>query len=178
MILLALAKTERISDPSSINTQRTVIIFIRCLPSTTYFPEAKLSSTLLPSKFWKSSKTFHRQPENIQRLFRLQNCLSRKSPISQKFSKTFQQQQPAAISSSNQQQSAAAPSSSNQQQQPAAATRSSNQQQRPAETTSISNQLSSYQQHLHNQCRPPLVVTTVLSERYIPLAVRLGLVAR
>ena len=34
-----------------------------------YFPEANLSSTSLPSIFWKNSKTFHQQPENIQRLF-------------------------------------------------------------------------------------------------------------
>ena len=209
MILLALTKTERISDPSSINTQRQDIIFFRCLPATTYFPEAKLSSTFLPSIFWKYSKTFHQQPENVQRLFRLQICLSckssapeniqrlfrlqkslsRKSPKSLKYSKTFQQQQPAAIRSSNQeqqptssnnhqQQPAAATSSSNQQQQLAAATSSSNQQQQPAAATRSSKQLSSYQQHLHKQRRPPLVITTVPSEGYIALAAHLGLVAR
>ena len=31
----------------------------------------------------------HHYPENIQRLFRLQNCLSRKSSLSWKYSKTF-----------------------------------------------------------------------------------------
>ena len=68
----------------SINNRRAAIKFLRFL---TYFPEANLSSTSLPSKFWKCSKTFHQQPEIIQRLFRLQNCLSRKSStISQNYS--------------------------------------------------------------------------------------------
>ena len=58
------------------NNRRTAIIFIRFLA---YFPEANPSSTSLSSMFWKYSKTFHQQPEKIQRLFRLQNCLSRKS---------------------------------------------------------------------------------------------------
>ena len=142
---------------SSINTQCTAIIFIRLLPSTTNFPEAKLSSIFLSPIFWKYSKTLLQQPENIQRLFRLQICLSRKSSTTRKYSKTFwainssnqqqqstaatsrsnQQQQPtAATSSSNQQQQS---TSSNQQQQPAAAT-SSNQQQQPAATINSSNQ--------------------------------------
>ena len=145
----------------------------------------------------------HQQPENNRRLSCLQNCLSRKSPKSRNFSKTFrpaaatsindqlqqpaastsssnqQQQPPAATSSSNQQQqSAAAISSSNEQQQSAAATSNSNQQQRPAAATSFSNQHSSYQQHIHKQRRPPLVTTTVPSEGYIPIAVDLGLAAR
>ena len=133
-------------------------LFIHLLPSTTYFPEAKLSSTFLSPTSWKFSKTFHQQPENIQRLFRLQNCFNRKSSapeniqrlfplqnclsrksltISRKYSKTFW----AAINSSNQQeQSAAAISSSNQQQQPAAAISSSNQQQQPAAAINSSNQ--------------------------------------
>ena len=151
MILLALAKTGGHFEKLSINNQRTAIIFIRCLPSTTYFPKAKLSSTFLPSLFWKNSKTFHQQPESMQRLSRLQNCLSRK----------------ASTGSSNQQHqlAAAAVNSSNQQQQSTAST-SSNQHQQPAATTSISNQHSSYQQHLHNQRRPPLVITTVPSEGY------------
>ena len=51
---------------SSINNQRTARVFIRFLA---YFPEANLSSTSIPSIFWKYSKTFHQQPENIQRLF-------------------------------------------------------------------------------------------------------------
>ena len=78
------------------------------------------------------------QPENIQRLFRLQNCLSRKSATTRKYSKTFW----AAINSSNQQQqsTAATSSSFNQQQQPAAAINSSNQQQQSTAATSISNQ--------------------------------------
>ena len=99
--------------------------------------------------------------ENIQRLFRLQNCLSRKSSISRIYSKTFlpaKLSEPQIIdileifkafpaskqypSSSNQQkQPATAFNSSNQQQQSTAASSSSNQQQRPAAATSISNQL-------------------------------------
>ena len=92
----------------------------------------------------------HQQPENIQRLFRLQNCLSRKSStIFRKYSKTFwainsshqQQQSTAATKSSDQQQqSTAATSSSNQQQQPKAATSNSNQQQQPAAAINSSNQ--------------------------------------
>ena len=108
-----------------------------------YFPEAKLSSTFFPSILWKYSKTFYRQPENFQRLFRLQNCLSHKSLIFRKFSKIFLQQQ-----------------------QPAVLTSSSNHQQQPAKATSSSNQHSSYQQHLRNQRRPPLVINTVPSRGY------------
>ena len=152
---------------SSINNRRTTTIFIRFLA---YFPEANLSSTSLPSIFWKYSKTFHQhpkifkdffackfvlaathqQPENIQRLFRLQNCLSRKSStIFRKYSKTFwainsshqQQQSTAATSSSNQHhQLTAATNSSNQQQQSTAAINSSNQQQQPTAAINSSNQ--------------------------------------
>ena len=149
-----------ILEVSSINTQCTAIIVIRLLLSTTNFPEAKLSSTFLSPIFWKIFKDFfackfvlttkHQQPENIQRLFRLQICLSRKSStIFRKYSKTFwatnssnQQQQPtAAINSSNQQQPpAAAINSSNQQQQSTAATSSSNQQQQPAAAINSSHQ--------------------------------------
>ena len=73
----------------------------------------------------------HQYPGNIQRLFRLQNCLIRKSSISQKYSKTFS---PAKVS---QPQPATATGSSSQQQQSAAAVSSSNQQQQPATATSI-----------------------------------------
>ena len=146
MILLALAK------PAAILKYRVWIpgaqpfSFIRLLPSTTYFPEEKLSSTFLPSIFWKYSKTFDQQPEIIQRLFRLQNCLSRRSQtISRKYSKTFR---PAINRSNQQQQSTAATSSSNQQQQPAAAINNSNQQQqsttRLAATTSVRPTSSTY----------------------------------
>ena len=85
-------------------------------------------------------------PENIQRLFRLQICLSRKlSTIFRKYSKTFGQQSRTAINSINQQYqpAAAATSSSNQQQQPAAATSSSNnsnQQQQSTATINSNNQ--------------------------------------
>ena len=140
---------------SSINNQRTARVFIRFLA---YFPEANLSSTSLPSIFWKYSKTFHQQFENIQKHFRLQICLSRKSSTTRKYSKSFSpanclsRKSPtifrkysktfwAAINSSNQQQqSTAATSSSNQLQQPAAAINSSNQQQQSTAATSSSNQ--------------------------------------
>ena len=70
----------------SINNRRTAIIFIRFLA---YFPEVNLSSTSLSSIIWKYSKTFHKQPENIQRLFRLQNCLSCKSSAPGSFQRSF-----------------------------------------------------------------------------------------
>ena len=178
MILLALAKTERIRVyiPSAAHNRN-----IHSLATTNYPTSPRRNSPTHSShlKIQKiSSLLFHQQarkpsaPENIQRLFRLQNCLSqkssipgniqslfrlqnclsRKSPISRKLSKTFQ---------------APATSRSNQQQQPAAATSSSDQQQQSTATTSCSsNQHSSYQQHLHNQRRLPLVITTVPSRRY------------
>ena len=130
------------------NTQCTAIIFIRYLTSTNLPPRGETLFHLplinileifadFSSSTWKYSKTFKQQPENIQRLFGLQNCLSRKSPISQKYSRTFR----ATSSSYQQQQPAAATSSSNQQQQPAGATSSSNQQQQSAAaSTSNSNQ--------------------------------------
>ena len=146
-------------ERSSINIQRTDIVFIRFLA---YFPEANLSSTSLSSIFWKNSKIFHQQPENIQRLFRLQNCLRRKSSAPENIQRLFRlqnclsrkssapesiqrlsdKQQPAkAISSSNQQkQSAAAISSSNQQKQSTATFNSGNQQQQSAAGISSSNQ--------------------------------------
>ena len=124
MILLALAKTDKIRgdfEKSSINTKRTTIFIHSLLPSTTYFPEAKLSSTFHPSIFWKYSKTNHQQPEYIQRHFRLQICLSRKSPISRKYSKTLRQSAAAMNSSNQQQQKSAVISSSKRQHQTAAA---------------------------------------------------------
>ena len=168
-------------EGSSIYTQCTAIIFIRLLLSTTNFPEAKLSSTFLSPIFWKYSKTPHQQSENIQRLFRLQICLSRKSSTTRKYSKTFwainsgnqqqqstaatsssnQQQQPAAaINSSNkQQQSTAATSSSNQQQQPAAAISNSNQQKRPKAATSNNNQLQQQSAFVLPAPLPPSTTT-------------------
>ena len=143
MILLALAKTERIRGHSSINTQCTAI-FIHSLATTNYPTSPRRNSLPHPSHqysgktqrlFINNTKIFKDKsstPENIQRLFRLQNCLSRKSLNSRKNSKIFQQQQ--------QQQSSAATSSSNQQQQLAKATSSSNHQQQPAKATSSSNQ--------------------------------------
>ena len=195
-------------EVSRINTQCTAIIFIRLLLSTTNFPEAKLSSTFLSPIFWKIfkdhppttrkySKTFHQQPENIQNLFRLQNCLNRKSSTTREYSKTFwainsshqqqqstaatnKQQSTAATNSSNQQQqSTAAISNSNQQQQPATAINSSNQKQHSTTTINCSNnQLSTYQHHLHNPRRPMLDTITVPSSGYVLLEVDLGLATR
>ena len=80
MILLALAKTGRIRGHSSINNQRTAIIFIRLLPPNTLLPRGETLFHLPPinileifkdfsSTTRKYSRTFHQQPENIQRLF-------------------------------------------------------------------------------------------------------------
>ena len=62
------------------------------------FPPAKLSSTQI-TIILKTFKDFfdrnfvldanHHYPENIQRFYRLQNCLSRKSFLSWNYSKTF-----------------------------------------------------------------------------------------
>ena len=137
----------------SINNQRTAILFIHLLPSTTYFPEAKLSSTFLSPIFWKYSKTFQQKAENIQRLF-INNLKLFKDFFACKIflaadhqlypgniQRLFEQQSAAAINSSNQQQqSTAATSSSNQQQQSAAAINSRNQQQQSTAATSSSNQ--------------------------------------
>ncbi len=226
MILLVLTKTERTRDHSSINTQRTTIIFIRLLPSTTLLPRGETLFHIPLIIILKTFKDFFacklvlaandQQPENIQRLFRLQTCLSRKSSTTRKNSKTFspanlsqpqiidnpkkfkdifackialvanhqypgniqrfsgQQKQstaatsnhPATSSSNQQQQSTAATSSSNQQQQSTAAINGSNRQQQLTTTTSRNNQLSSYQQHLHDQRQHLLVDTTAPSGRY------------
>ena len=105
----------------------------------------------------------HQNPENIQRLFRLQKCFSRKSSISRKFSKTFRptsiipaatSNHPAINSTNQQQQSTAATSSSNQQQQPATAINSSNQQKQSTATTGSSNQHSSINQHSRSHQQP------------------------
>ena len=154
----------------SINNRRTAIIFNRFLA---YFPEANFSSTSLSSIFWKHSKTFHQQPENIQRLFRLQNCLSRKSSAPENIQRLFRpQNRPRRKSSApesiqrlfllqnclsrkssapeiiqrlyDQQQPAKAISSSNQQQQSAAAISSSNQHQRSSTAISIHSTCSTY----------------------------------
>ena len=62
------------------------------------FSPAKVSSTQIIimlkvfKDFFSCKIVFdanHHYPENIQRLFRLQNCLSRKSSVSWKYSKTF-----------------------------------------------------------------------------------------
>ena len=115
----------------------------------------------------------HQYPGNIRRLSGQQqqpsaaiNYRSQQQQPAAAINYSNQQQQPAAaINYSNQQQQPAAATSSNQQ-QPAAATSSSNQQQQSTVATGISNQHSSYQQHLHNQRWPPLVINTVPSRRY------------
>ena len=154
MILLALTKIVGHLKKLSINTRRTTI-FQYTLPTVNYLTSPRRNSlppsshqhsrnihrlfTNNPGLFKdfssttrKCSKHFHQKPENIQRLFRLQkclsrkssapesiqrlfclqNCLGRKSSIFRKYSKTFR---PAATSKSNQQQQlAAAINSSNQ----------------------------------------------------------------
>ena len=198
MILLALAKTEKTLGHSSIKTQCTSI-FVHSLAATDYPTSPRRNSLPPPSHQYsrniqrlfintpksfkdfssttrKSSKTFHQEPENIQRLFRLQNCPSRRSSICRKYSKTLlpagsnQQQQPAAANSSSNQQAVFQPqsatSSSNQKQQPPAANSSSNQQavfqpqpaivQQPAAT---SKQYSSRnQQSPSNQQQPTAAI--------------------
>ena len=144
--------------------------FFRLLPPINLFPRGEtlflfpliiiLEFNLCSEKYSKTfsklvlAKFLHQLGGNIQRLFCLQNCLSRKSSISRKYSKTFPpassipaatSNHPAVSSSNLQQQPAAATSnhpavsSSNLQQQPAAATSSSNQQQQTA-TISSNNQ--------------------------------------
>ena len=180
MILLALAQhvTKRVYIASARPS-----LFIRIVPSTTLLPRGETLFHLPPINILELSKDFSSTTRKYSKTFRLQKCFSRKSPLSRKNSKTCQainssnqqqqstaatsssnqqQQLATAISNSNQQQQPATPiNSSNQQQQSAAATSNSNQQQRTAAATSISNQHSSYQQHLHNQHRPLLVITTV-----------------
>ena len=141
------------------------------------------------STIWKYSKAFHQHakmfkdffacrvviaanhqyPGNIQRLSRPATSSSKQQQQpAAATSGSNQQQQPAAATSSvnQQQQSTAATSSVSQQQQSAAATSNSDQQQQPAVATSSNNQHSSYQQHLHNQRRLPLVITTIPSCGY------------
>ena len=177
---------------SSVNNRRTATIFIRFLA---YFPEAKLSSSSLPSKFLKYSKIFHQQPENIQRLFIssrkysktfhqlpkiFKDFFARKFVLaanhqlhSGKIQRLFGQQSTAANCISNQQQQSTAAISNN---QPAATI---NQQQQSKGTINTgNNQLSSYQQYPHNPRRLPLVTNTVPSRGYVLLEVDLGLAAR
>ena len=104
MILYALAKTGGTRGHSIINTQRTTIIFIHLLPSTTLLPRGetllrfpittiqKIIKDFSPTTR-KYSKTFHQQPENIQRLF-IDNPKIFKdfSSKTRKFSKIFHRQ--------------------------------------------------------------------------------------
>ena len=187
MILLALAQTWKNTWPfeykysvhnhkiHSLATTNYLTYPRRNSPThSSHLNNQKISSLLFHQKARKSS-----EPENIQRFFRRQNCLSCKQPISRKYSKTF----PAtAISSSNQQQQpAAATRSSNQQQQPAAATSNSNQQQQPAAATSSSNQraaISSSDQQQQpataisssNQQQQPAAATSSSNQQQQPAA--------
>ena len=212
MILLVLAKTERTLGHSSINTQCTSI-FIHSLAATNYRISPRRNSLPPPShqssgniqrlsinnpKRFKDfssttrkySKTFRQEPENFQRLFRLQNCPSRRSSICRKYSKTFrpassnQQQQPASsipATSSKQQQHPEAPtSSSNQQavfqpqpainQQPAA--NSSNQQKQSATATSSNQQQQSTAAiNSSNKQRQPAFILVAAPTRSTPASV-------
>ena len=67
MILLALAKIEKTLGHSSINTQRTAIIFIRLLPPTTLFPRGETLfhfPLIIILGFNPNSKIILRQPQN------------------------------------------------------------------------------------------------------------------
>ena len=179
MIFLVLAKIERIRGHSSMNTQSTTIIFIRLLPPTTLLPRGE--TLFQPPSHQYSGKTQrlfinnpgifkdffacrivsaanHQHPKLFKDFFACRIVLAANNQHPKSF-KDF----PACNSNQQQQPAAATSSSSSQQRQPAAATSNSNQQQRSATATSSSNQHSSYQQHLHNQRRPPLVLTTVPS---------------
>ena len=124
-------------EESSRNTQCTAIIFIRWLPSTTNFSEAKLSCASLSSIFCNYSKTF--SPANLSQSQIINNPKIFKD-ISTNNSNQQQLQVAATSSSYKQQQPAAATSSRNQQQQPAAATSSSDQKQQSTAATNSSNQ--------------------------------------
>ena len=138
MILLVLAKNERIRDHSSINTQRIAIIFIQFLPSTTLFPRGEPLFHIPPINILKIIKDF---PSITRKYSKTSSPAELSEPQITNFPEIFKEQPAAATNGSNQQQQpAAATSSSNQQQQPAAATSSSNQQQQPAAATSSSNQ--------------------------------------
>ena len=162
-------KTERTRDHSDIKTQCTTKNFIRLLPSSSLLPRGETVFHLPLTDILKIFKDFpackfvlaanHQHPENIQRLFRLQNCLSRESPVSREYSKTFWPASSIPAATSNHPASSIpaatsnhpansipaatsnhpATNSSNQQQQ-AAAINSSNQQPQPAEATSSSKQ--------------------------------------
>ena len=136
----------------------------------------------------KNSETFHQKPENIQRLFRLQNCLSRRSSISRKYSKNFRPASSTTAASSNQQQQPASSiptASSNQQQQSAAATSkqypaatsdhpatSSNQQQQSTEAISYSNQQqSTAATNSSNKQRQPAFILLAAPTRSTPASV-------
>ena len=129
MILLALAKIVGHLKKVNINTRRTTI-FQYTLPTVNYLTSPRRNSLppsshqhsrniqrlftnnpeifkAFSSKTRKYSKIFRLQnclsrksstAESIQRLFCLQNCLRRKSSIFRKYSKTFR---PAATSSNN-----------------------------------------------------------------------------
>ena len=161
MILLAIAKTERIRGHSSMNTQSTTIIFIRLLPPTTLLPGGETLFQPPPHQYSGNTQRLfinnpgifkdffagrivlaanHQHPKIFKDFFACRIVLAANNQHPKIF-KDFpasnsnqQQQSTAATSSSNhqQQQSVTATSSSNQQQQSAAAISNSNQQQQPA----------------------------------------------
>ena len=193
MILLALTKTERIRGQSSINTQRTTIIFIPLLPPTTLLPRGEHLFQLplidileifkdFSSTIRKYSKTSHQHPRIFKDLFACKIVLAFPSSKQQSSSKPYssrnqqsssnQQQQPAAATSSSnqQQQPATAINSSNHQQQPATAINSSNQQQQPAAATSNSDQQQQPAAAVNssNQHRPTCSTYTINAGIYFP----------
>ena len=174
-------KTEGTRDHSGIKTQCTTIIFIRLLPPTSLFPGGEtlfhfplinipeIFKDFLACRFILAAN--QQNPRNIQRLFRLQNCLGRKSTLSWNNSKNLRpaSSNPAATSnhpaaSSNQPATSSnqPATSSNQQQHPA--TSSSNQQQQPAAATSIHPTSSTYT--INASLCYLLVITTFSSSGY------------
>ena len=96
-----------------------------CLSQISSSPRRIYSKTFFACKIVLAAILHY--PGNVQRLFRLQNCLSRKSSISRKYSKTFSpaSSTPAAssnhpVTSSNQQYPSRTQQSSSKQQQAAA----------------------------------------------------------
>ena len=141
----------------SINTQR-IGIYIHLLPTVNYLPSPRRNSP--PHSSHQYCGNFQRLFINNPKIFK-DFFACKISPANHQYPGNIQR-----LSGQQQQQSAAATSSSNRQQQSTAAISSSNQQKQPAATTSNSNQHSSYQQHLRNQRRLPLVITTVPSRGY------------
>ena len=141
MILLALAKNEGIRGHSSINTQRTAIIFIRLLPSTTLLSRGETLFHLPPINILEIFKDFPSTIRKYSKTFSRAELSEPRIISTRKYSKTFSPVELSQPQITNIPEIFKEfPSSSNQQQQPATATSNSNQPQHPAAATSRSNQ--------------------------------------